>query len=124
MKGYAQAVINQDATVVVQNGNVITVSEAAGQQWGEFESDDPTQPGDHEWVGIDINTGESDITKVKFNGTLLSQKDVDDATSLGLPAGHFVLWAKADDTSAYPRRIVLGTEGKEDTKITVEIIEM
>ena len=121
MIGYAQAVANQDATVIAQTGNKITVSEAAGQQWGSYESDNPAQ-GEHEWVGLDINTGEKDITKVTFNGTLLTQADVDEAASIGLGAGHFVLWAKADDTAGYPREITLGTQGKEDTKITIEII--
>lgn len=121
MIGYEQAVVNQDATVIAQSGNTITVSEADGQQWGEYESDNPAQ-GIHEWVGLDINTGEKDITKVTFNGTLLTQADVDEAASIGLPAGHFVLWVKADDTAGYPREITLGTQGKENTKITIEII--
>lgn len=121
MIGYEQAVANQDATVITQSGNTITVSEADGQQWGAYESDNPAQ-GIHEWVGLDINTGEKDITKVTFNGTLLTQDDVDEAASIGLPAGHFVLWVKADDTAGYPREITLGTQGKENTKITIEII--
>lgn len=120
MSGYAQAVANQNITKVVQTGNKITVSEDGGQ-WGEFPSDNPAQ-GTHEWVALDINTGEKDITKVTFNGTLLTQADVDEAASIGLGAGHFVLWAKADDTAGYPREITLGTQGKENTKITIEII--
>lgn len=120
MPGYAQAVANQDITKVIQSGNSITVSEDGGQ-WGEYASSVAAQ-GTHEWVGLDINTGEKDITKVTFNGTLLTQADVDEAADIGLGAGHFVLWVKADDTSAYPRDIVLGTQGKEDTKITINII--
>ena len=121
MPGYAQAIINQDATVAIQSGNKITISEKAGEQWGEYASSNPAQ-GTHEWVGLVIDTGEKDITKVTFNGELLTQADVEEAASVNAGAGKFVLWVKADDSAAYPRNIVLGTEGKEDTTITVEII--
>ena len=121
MPGYAQAVINQDITNAVQSGNKITISEKAGDQWGEYASSNPAQ-GTHEWVGLVIDTGEKDITKVTFNGELLTQADVEEAASVNAGAGKFVLWVKADDSAAYPRNIVLGTEGKEDTTITIEII--
>ena len=121
MPGYAQAVINQDATVAIQSGNKITISEKAGEQWGEYASSNPAQ-GTHEWVGLVIDTGEKDITKVTFNGELLTQADVEEAATVNAGAGKFVLWVKADDSASYPRNIVLGTEGKEDTTITVEII--
>lgn len=121
MPGYAQAVINQDATVAIQSGNKITISEKAGEQWGDYASSNPAQ-GTHEWVGLVIDTGEKDITKVTFNGDLLTQADVEEAASVNAGAGKFVLWVKADDSASYPRNIVLGTEGKEDTTITVEII--
>ena len=121
MPGYTQAVINQDATVAIQSGNKITISEKAGEQWGDYASSNPDQ-GTHEWVGLVIDTGEKDITKVTFNGQLLTQADVEEAATVNAGAGKFVLWVKADDSAAYPRNIVLGTEGKEDTTITVEII--
>ena len=121
MPGYAQAVINQDITNAVQSGNKITISEKAGEQWGEYASSNPAQ-GTHEWVGLVIDTGEKDITKVTFNGELLTQADVEEAATVNAGAGKFVLWVKADDSASYPRNIVLGTEGKEDTTITIEII--
>lgn len=121
MIGYATAVANQDATIVAQVKNEITISEEAGKQWAEFESDNPAQ-GIHEWVGLIIDTGEKDITKVTFNGTALTQDDVDEAASVGAGAGKFVLWVKAEDTEHYPRTITLGTEGKKDTDIIINIV--
>ena len=121
MPGYEQAQANQNITNIVQNGNTITISEQDGEQWGEYASSNPDQ-GTHEWVGLIIDTGEKDITKVTFNGELLTQADVEEAASVHAGAGKFVLWVKADDTAAYPRAIKLGTEGKEETTITVEII--
>lgn len=121
MPGYATAVANQDITNIVQEGNEITLSEQDGKQWGEYVSSNPAQ-GTHEWVGLVIDTGEKDITKVTFNGSALTQADVDEAASVGAGAGKFVLWVKADDTESYPRTITLGTEGKEDTKFIVKIV--
>lgn len=120
MTGYSDAVANQDATVVAQSNNVISISEADGQQWSSYERFDPAQ-GDHEWVAIAIDTGENDITKVTMNGTAFTSTDVEEATSLGLAAGSFVLWLEADDAS-YPKEITLGTKGKENTKITIELV--
>ena len=120
MIGYSDAVANQDATVVKQNDEIITVSEAEGQQWSAYERFDPAQ-GDHEWIAVAINTGEEDITKVTMDGVAFTQSDVDAATALGLAAGSFVLWLEADDAS-YPKEITLGTKGKENTKITIELI--
>ena len=120
MVGYSDAVANQDATVVAQNRNVITISEADEQQWSAYERFEPAQ-GDHDWVAVAINTGESDITRVTMDGVAFTQSDVDAATELGLDAGSFVLWVEADDAT-YPKDIVLGTQGKENTKITIEVV--
>lgn len=121
MIGYDNAVKNQDNTIVEQNGNEITISEVSGEQWVEYNSDNPAQ-GRHEWVGLIIDTGEKDITKVTVDGNRLTQDDVNEAASVGAGAGKFVLWVKAEDTEHYPRTMVLGTEGKEDTEITIKII--
>ena len=122
MPNATEAKANQDATVIEQEGNKITISERSGEQWVEYASSNPAQ-GTHEWVALDIDTGEDDITKVTFNGTQLTQADVDEAASIGLGAGHFVLWVKADHAGTeYPRTIVLGTKGKADTEIVIDII--
>lgn len=122
MTGYSDAVANQDATVVTQNGNVITVSEADGQQWSAYSRFVESGPA-YEWVGLDIDTGEEDITKVTVNGHFLTQDDVDASVEVGLPAGHLAFWLDARDTAAsYPKEIVFGTQGKENTKIIIELI--
>ena len=58
-----------------------------------------------------------DIRKVKYNGTLLTDKDVADATSVGLPAGHVVLWIDYNAVSKKPKTFTLsaGTESKTIT---------
>lgn len=116
-----EAKANQEATQITRSGNVITLSEVAGKQWTPYASATQAQ-GTHEWVGVIIDTGEDDITKVTFNGTPLTQADVEEAASVGAGAGKFILWVKADDTEGYPRTIKLGTEGKPDTELVIKVI--
>ena len=54
-----------------------------------------------------------------WNGSELTQDDVDEAASVGLGAGHIIFWAKADQL---PRTIVLGAQGYEDTTLQVEFV--
>lgn len=112
---------NQDKLKISKSGNKITVAVNGGvDSLNEFASTNPAQ-GSGKWIGLDINTGERDITKVTYNGTLLTDDDVAEAESINLPAGHFVLWLKAEVVKDIPRTIVLGTEGKDDTPITIEV---
>lgn len=64
-----------------------------------------------------------DITKVKYNGTLLTAQDVEDAAAWGLPAGHFILWLKADDVEATPKTFTLGAENIETKTITITVAD-
>lgn len=112
---------NQDKLTVSRDGNTFTVNVAGGvASLNSFASTNPAQ-GTGKWIGLDIDTGEKDITKVTFNGTALTADDVTEAASAGLGAGHFVLWLKAEVVAASPRVITLGAEGKEDTKITIQV---
>ena len=114
---------NQDKLTVIAENNVYTVNVAGGvDSLNSYASTNPAQ-GTGKWIGLDIDTGEKDITKVTFNGTPLGAEDVADADSLGLPKGHFVLWLKAEVVAANPRKFTLGTAGKDDTEVTVRIAE-
>lgn len=90
----------------------------AGEILETFESSDPSQAGKKAWVALDIDTGMDDIRKVKYNGTLLTDKDVADATSVGLPAGHTVLWIDYNAVSKKPKTFTLSAETESKT-ITV-----
>lgn len=121
MPGLEIAKENQKITKVAKSGRTFTISEEAGKQWESYESSNPAQ-GTHEWVGLVVDTGEDDITKVTFNGQLLTAEDVAEAASVNAGAGKFILWVKADDSVHYPRTIKLGTEGKQETDIVINII--
>lgn len=103
---------------ITQEGTNIYIEVDDGETLNSYESTDPTQ-GEGQWVALAIETGEDDITKVTYNGEYLTAKDVADANSMGLPAGSFVLWVKAE---ALPKTFTLGGEGKEDKTFTVELL--
>ena len=82
-----------------------------------FASTDPNQ-GTGKWIGFVIDTGESTIIGTKYNGSALTQADVDEAASIGVGAGKFVLWLKAE---AGNKSFVLSKEGKTDTTVAIVI---
>ena len=59
-----------------------------------------------------------DIKKVKYNGAFLTDKDVADATSVGLPKGHFVLWIDYNAVTKKPKTFTISAE-KESETITI-----
>lgn len=84
-----------------------------------FASTNPAY-GEGKWIGLAINTGEDSIIGVKFDGYDLTQADVDEAASVGVGEGQFVLWLKAENGD---RTFTLSKEGKLDTVVTVKIID-
>lgn len=104
------------------NGNVATLKvDMAGLQ--SYDSSDPSQ-GKAKWVGLIIETGEDTLENVTYNGTPLGAADIADATSVGAPAGAFVLWLKADVVKTTPKIITIGTVdgSKESREVTIKIV--
>ena len=77
-----------------------------------FASTNASQ-GSGKWVGLDINTGLPTIVGATWNGSELTQADVDEAASVGLGAGHIVFWIKANLVKAAPRTVKIGSDGNE-----------
>ena len=70
---------NQEKASVSINGNELTVSVAGGvDSLNSWASSVPSQ-GTGAWIALDIATGTDDITKVKYNGSLLEAADVIEA---------------------------------------------
>ena len=104
------------------NGDVATLKvDMAGLQ--SYDSSDSSQ-GKAKWVGLIIETGENTLENVTYNGTPLGAADIADATSVGAPAGAFVLWLKADVVQTTPKTITIGTvdSSKESREVTIKIV--
>ena len=104
------------------NGDVATLKvDMNGLQ--SYKSSDPSQ-GTAKWVGLIIETGEDTLENVTYNGTPLTVADIADATSVGAPAGAFVLWLKANVVQTTPKTITIGTVdgSKESREVTIKIV--
>lgn len=112
---------NQDAVTVTSSGSNIVITGTLANL-NEFASTNPAQ-GTHKWIGIDIDTGLETIVGATWNGSALTQDDVNEAASVGLGAGHIIFWAKADEIATTPRTIVIGAADHEDVTVTVTFVE-
>ena len=113
---------NQGKASVTVSGNELTVSVTGGvDSLNEWASSVPSQ-GTGAWIALDIATGTDDITKVKYNGSLLEAADVTEANQWGFANGHFVLWIKADVVQDNPKTFTLGGEGETKT-FTIRVVD-
>lgn len=113
---------NQEKASVTVNGNVMTVSIEDGvDNLNSWASSNPSQ-GTGAWIALDVATGTNDITKVKYNDTLLTSDDVAEADLWNFSKGHFVLWIKADVVIDTPKPFTLGGEGETKT-FTVRVVD-
>jgi hypothetical protein len=86
-----------------------------------FDSNNSEQ-GVHKWIGLSIGTGLNSIIDVIYNGSYsLTSADVNEATTVGCPAGSFVLWIKANEVVETPKVITLGKPGYKTETITIII---
>jgi len=113
---------NQGKASVSISGNEMTVSIEDGvDNLNTWASSVPSQ-GTGAWIALDVATGTNDITKVKYNGTLLENSDVAEADLWGFAKGHFVLWIKADVVADTPKTFTLGGEGETKT-FTIKVVD-
>ncbi len=86
--------------------------------------------GVHKWLGFGVRTGLAAITGIKFTddtgaSATLGADDATEATALGLSAGDFVLYIKAED-AAYligGKSFTLQADNYAKTKFTMKIVE-
>lgn len=78
--------------------------------------------GVHKWLGIGVSAGVTPITDLYFNGEKLTEADVEEATSVGLSEGYFVLWLKAEKVFfGESNRFTLWAPGYKETEFNVTI---
>lgn len=116
--------INQNkAKVTYKDGEITVVVDGGVESLETFISSNPEQAtfGPKAWIALDVDTGTSDIKTVKYNGTLLTQADEDEADSWKLAKGHFILYIKADDVAVDPKTITLSGDAIETTEIKITV---
>ena len=114
------AQFNQDAIIVDQKGDIITIR---GILDTLNETESSAGQGIHKWIAIDIETRAASIADVRWGGYQLTADDVADSASVGLAENHIVFWAKADDLINNPRDVVLSADGFEDVTLKFSFVE-
>ena len=86
--------------------------------------------GKHKWLGFGVRTGLGAVTGVKFTddtgaSATLGEDDAAEAGTLGLSAGDFVLYIKAEQTAYLTgeKYFTLKADGYAETTFTMRIVE-
>ncbi len=125
--GYSEDYGNWKFAEAELNGNIITVK-ADLESMNTYASSVSSQ-GSAKWLALLIDTGETDLTKVKYNGEALDStaaneyKDLKAADDTDAKSSELVLWIKADD-AAYSnggRSIKFSKENAEDVFLTITV---
>lgn len=119
-----ETIANSAHATVSYADNTITV--ALDCEVADLEdADHGSTWGVHKWLGFGIDTGLSSIVGMTFNSSELTQADADEASDLGLSAGDFVFYIKAEDPAYLTgdKTIVLDAEGYDPIEIAIKITE-
>lgn len=116
------------ATLAISD-NVITIT--LDKKVSELEDADHGTPwGVHKWLGFGVRTGLDSVVGIKFTddtgcSATLASADATEATALGLSAGDFVLYIKADDEKYLrgEKFFTLQASGMAKTKFAMKIVE-
>ena len=118
--GHATVSIDGTAITITLDCKVEDLAVADhGETWGK-----------HRWLGFGIRTGLASVTGIRFvddtgAAATLSADDATEASALGLSAGDFVLYIKADQVAymAGEKYFTLWANGYAETKYTMQIVE-
>ena len=118
--GHATVTIDGTEITITLNCKVSALADANhGETWGT-----------HKWLGFGVRTGVASVVGIKFTDdtgaqATLASGDADEATTLGLSAGDFVLYIKAEDPAylAGEKSFTLWADGYAVTKFTMKIVE-
>ena len=118
--GHATVTIDGTEITITLNCKVSELANANhGETWGT-----------HKWLGFGVRTGLGSVVGVKFTddtgaSAMLSADDATEATALGLSAGDFVLYIKAEQAEylAGEKYFTLKADGYAETTFTMKIAE-
>ena len=78
------------------------------------------QGAEYYWLAVAISTGETSITNILYNGVELTEADVEEANSLSLSAGAFVLWLRVEEGA----RTLLLSLGDKSTVVKISVADV
>jgi hypothetical protein len=118
--GHAAVTINGTEVTIALNCKVSALADANhGETWGT-----------HKWLGFGVRTGLASVVGVKFTDdtgaeAVLASDDAEEATALGLSAGDFVLYIKAEQAGYLTgdKHFTLWADGYAKTTFTIRITE-
>ena len=118
--GHATVTIDGTEITITLNCKVSALADADhGDTWGK-----------HKWLGFGVRTGLDSVVGIKFTDdtgaeVTLAAGDATEATALGLSAGDFVLYIKADQEEYLKgeKSFTLWADGYASTKYTMKIVE-
>lgn len=118
--GHATVSIDGSAITITLDCEVKDLAVADhGETWGK-----------HKWLGFGIRTGLGSVVGIKFTddtgaSAFLAEGDATEAEALGLSAGDFVLYIKAEDAKylAGEKHFTLWADGYAETAFTMTIVE-
>ena len=118
--GHATVTIDGTEITITLNCKVSELADANhGETWGT-----------HKWLGFGVRTGLGSVVGVKFTddtgaSATLSADDATEATALGLSAGDFVLYIKAEQAGYLTgeKHFTLKADGYAETTFTMKIVE-
>jgi hypothetical protein len=119
-----ETIANSSHATVSIEGTEITI--ALDCKVSDLEDADHGETwGTHKWLGFGIDTGLASIVGVKFNDTALTSADADEAEDLGLSAGDFVLYIRAEEPEFLEdgKTFTLWASGYAKTPFTMKITE-
>ena len=115
---------NQDHIAFYVNNDKLDIYST--EELRSFTSTDPGQSSaQFKWIGIDIDTGLESIVGLEWNNTgyILSENDVAEAAGLGLPDGHLIFWAKAEEIDGRSKTITIGGNDQyKPTQVTIRYL--
>ena len=117
---HATVTIDGTEITITLDGKVSDLADADhGETWGK-----------HKWLGFGVRTGLDDVTGIRFTDdtgaeVTLAASDAAEATALGLSAGDFVIYIKAEDPAYLTgeKHFTLWVDGYAETKFTMSIAE-
>ena len=118
----ADGIANNNAVSSVTYASNIATVNVNLNNLTAFASSNPSQ-GTHKWIALQVDTGITPITNIKYNGDNLTQQDVDDAFVTGCSTSSFVLYIRAEEVAVTPKTFTLSAEGYNDTSITIMVVE-